>query len=77
LVTRVSVAVQVLGLTRWERIFQDLMAFVLSVVDNVPVECETFQDLTAFVLLVVDNVPVDNETLMVTSSISRIWRLSL
>jgi hypothetical protein len=47
------------------------------VVDNVPVECETFQDLTAFVLLVVDNVPVDNETLTVTSSISRIWRLSL
>ena len=36
-----------------------------------------FQDLTAFVLSVVGDVPVDSEAPTVTSSISRICRLSL
>jgi hypothetical protein len=68
----------------WERISQDLMAFVLSVVGDVPVDSETSvvtstisQDLTAFVLSVVRDVPVDSEAPVVTSSILRICRHNL
>jgi hypothetical protein len=38
---------------------------------------DLLQDLTGPILLVIDDVPVDSDTSMVTSSISRICRLSL